>query len=156
MWTVCAALLAGPAPADAESERAEAVEKRAGVFRPEQLRHVDTADVWRMILERDTRGQALQLVDLRIEADFAKGALPGAVNIPLKKMSFKAEAALNRTDPIVLYGYGSRDRSSINAAVLLAQKGYSNMSFYDDGYPGWVSNVVEGGSIPTGVDDAQT
>lgn len=139
----------------AESVQAENIERRTGVFLPSHLRHIERGELKRLIRERDEQGKPFHLVDLRNEADHAGGALPGAVNVPLKKLSFVAEKRFGMTEPIVLYGYSTVDRASVNAAVLLANKGYRNVSYYDEGYAGWTASAVSE-QTATGADDAKT
>lgn len=132
-WTIT------PAPAGNDREPADRTQRRAGSFIPARLRHIETPELRRMILERDDPGKSFSLVDLRSEASYAQGALPGAVNTPLKKLTFVAEKLFSPTEPIVLYGYSAQDKASVNAVVLLANKGYCNISFYDGGYAGWTA-----------------
>lgn len=152
---MCLALSVRCPAALAESVQADNVERRTGVFLPAHLRHIERGELERLIRERDEQGKSFHLVDLRNEADHAKGALPGAVNVPLKKLRFVAEKRFGPAELIVLYGYSTADRASVNAAVLLANKGYRNVSYYDEGYAGWAASAA---SEPTGtgVDDAKT
>lgn len=142
-------------PACAESAPADNVQRRAGVFLPSQVDHIGGVELRRLIRERDDLGKVFHLVDLRNEADHAQGAIPGAVNVPLKKLSFVAEKRFGLSEPIVLYGYSADDRASINAVVLLANKGYRNISFYDGGYADWkAAEALE--QTGTGAADAKT
>jgi rhodanese-related sulfurtransferase len=65
-----------------------------------------------------------QLVDLRSPADFRRGALPGALNIPVEALSYE-HRLLSREQPVIVYG-ASEFRSS-RAARLLAGKGFSRI-----------------------------
>lgn len=67
---------------------------------------------------------AAQLVDVRSEEEFAAGALPGAVLMPLSSLRSRL-AELDRDRPVYLYcGVGQR---AYNAARVLAQHGFSDV-----------------------------
>ncbi|MFA5083198.1 MAG: cyclic nucleotide-binding domain-containing protein [Hydrogenophilaceae bacterium] len=65
--------------------------------------------------------QGAQLVDVRLEEDFSRGTLPGAINIPLYLLRIKA-AQLDRQRPVLLFC--NDGRRSATAAFLLAQSGF--------------------------------
>jgi phage shock protein E len=44
-----------------------------------------------------------QLVDVLEEDDFAHDHLPGAINIPLKRLDEKTAAGLDRNRPVLVY-----------------------------------------------------
>ena len=44
-----------------------------------------------------------QLVDVLDEDDFAHDHLPGAINIPLKRLDEKTVTGLDRTRPVLVY-----------------------------------------------------
>jgi rhodanese-related sulfurtransferase len=67
-------------------------------------------------------GERLQIVDLRTPELFAKGHVPGAVNISFEEL----EAAASRFDknaPVVLYCYNITCNLAAKAALALAKKG---------------------------------
>ena len=47
--------------------------------------------------------QGAQLVDVLGEDEFARDHLPGAVNIPLKRLDQKTAARLDRKRPVLIY-----------------------------------------------------
>jgi rhodanese-related sulfurtransferase len=47
--------------------------------------------------------QGAQLVDVLGEDDFAHDHLPGAINIPLKRLDAKTTAGLDRDRPVLVY-----------------------------------------------------
>jgi len=64
-----------------------------------------------------------KIVDVRSPAEFADGAYPGAVNIPLGILEVKLEELGPKDGPIVLYcASGAR---SAQAARLLKQAGFT-------------------------------
>lgn len=65
-----------------------------------------------------------QLVDVRSPADFKRGALPGARNLPLDALSYDYRH-LDKTEPVILYG--TQDVACARAARLLAGKGFSRI-----------------------------
>ena len=44
-----------------------------------------------------------QLVDVLPASEYAEGHLPGAINLPLKKLNRDTAAVLDRARPVVLY-----------------------------------------------------
>ena len=48
-----------------------------------------------------------QLVEVLPPPEYAEEHLPGAVNIPLKTLSTKSAAQLDRTKPVVVYCFDS-------------------------------------------------
>lgn len=102
-----------------------------------QISRITAAEL-RQKLEDQKAGKIFfDLVDLRLEKDFAAGFIPGAVNIPLKKLPFVAEKIFGKSDEIIFYGYSEGDRASINAGIFLKNKGFSKLLFLESGYKGW-------------------
>lgn len=52
-------------------------------------------------------GRGAQLVEVLPEAEYAEAHLPGAVNIPLKRLDATSTGVLNRGRPIVVYCWDS-------------------------------------------------
>ena len=69
-----------------------------------------------------------QLVDVRRSSEFAQGALPNAVNLPLQSI-MAADNFINRDQPVILYCVTGA-RSSV-AKNYLSQMGYKEV--YDLG-----------------------
>ena len=101
-------------------------EARAGV------RECTVADV----VARLARGEAVPLVDVREESEFAAGHLPGAIHVGKGILERDVEARF--PDPsaeLVLYcGGGFR---SVLAAEALGKMGYTNVISMDGGFRGW-------------------
>ena len=91
-----------------------------------------TADDLRGMIER---GEAV-VVDVREDADYAAGHLPGALHLGRGVLEQRAEKALPDADaPIVCYcGGGSR---SALAADTLQAMGYTNVRSLAGGFRGW-------------------
>jgi len=79
-------------------------------------------------------GQIL-VIDIREEAEYAEGAIPGAVHIPEELLEERLEAITHRDDEIVIYcGEGVR---SLIATRALTQLGYSNVRSLAGGSNNW-------------------
>jgi len=83
----------------------------------------------------------LLLVDIRSEEDFTKGAIKGAVNIPLAKLLQRAtiDAELPEIKTIILYSNG--DTHAHQAWLVLKAAGV-NAYVLQGGYNGWVESVL--------------
>ncbi len=99
---------------------------RAGV------RECTVADV----AARLARGEAVRLVDVREESEFAAGHIPGARHLGKGILERDVEAAFPDTSTeVVLYcGGGFR---SVLAAEALAKMGYTHIISMDGGFRGW-------------------
>jgi len=69
--------------------------------------------------------QGGQLVDIRSPADFQRGALPGALNLPLNALAYDS-GQLDKQEPVILYGATEGVLCS-RAAHLLAGRGFSRI-----------------------------
>jgi ArsR family transcriptional regulator len=86
------------------------------------------------LLERSRAG-TVTILDVRPEDEFALGHLPGAVNIPLRRL----EARLNEIDPgqeIVAYCRGPYCVLSYEAVAQLRARGF-RVRRLEDGLPEW-------------------
>ena len=78
------------------------------------------------VLARHLLAQGGQLVDVRSPADFVRGALPGAVNLPMDAISWRYRS-LKRWQPVILYG--NSVAHCRHAAGLLAGEGFSRIYY---------------------------
>jgi rhodanese-related sulfurtransferase len=78
------------------------------------------------VLARHLLAQGGQLVDVRSPADFVRGALPGAVNLPMDAISWRYRS-LKRWRPVILYG--NSVAHCRRAAGLLAGEGFSRIYY---------------------------
>ena len=78
------------------------------------------------VLARHLLAQGGQLVDVRSPADFVRGALPGAVNLPMDAISWRYRS-LKRWQPVILYG--NSVAHCRRAAGLLAGEGFSRIYY---------------------------
>ena len=82
------------------------------------------------VLARHLLAQGGQLVDVRSPADFVRGALPGAVNLPMDAISWRYRS-LKRWRPVILYGHSVAHCR--RAAGLLAGEGFSRIYYLQAG-----------------------
>jgi rhodanese-related sulfurtransferase len=61
-----------------------------------------------------------QLVDVRPPAEFSRGALPGALNLPVDALTYDFRQ-LDKREPVILYGM--HEVACVRAARLLAGQG---------------------------------
>jgi rhodanese-related sulfurtransferase len=77
-----------------------------------------------------------QVLDVRSPGEFARGALPAAVNIPIGDDAFEAKASrLDREKPLLVYCAGGY-RSRI-AVDRLKQLGFRSIQHLHRGYLSW-------------------
>ncbi len=87
-------------------------------------------------IDRQKRGDAFVLVDVREDREFSVGRIPGAIHIGKGVIERDIEEKIPDTaTPIVLY-CGGGYRSAL-AALNLQQMGYTNVISMDGGFRGW-------------------
>lgn len=94
-------------------------------------RHPELVSRTRRLSPGETPSAEAQLVDVRNPAEYAAGALPGAVNLPLASLPGHC-ATLDPDRPVVLY-CRSGNRSVI-AAALLEARGFRDVRDISGGY----------------------
>lgn len=73
-----------------------------------------------------------RVVDVRTQAEWETGHLPGAIHIPASKIEIEAPKKLDRTDTIIVYcNTGTRAR---NAAIILKELGFKNTYYIAETY----------------------
>ena len=86
------------------------------------------------LLERVKKG-LVTVLDVRPEEEFNEGHVPGAVNVPLKRL----ESFINGLDPkaeVVAYCRGAYCLLSFDAVSKLREKGFKALRM-EDGFPEW-------------------
>jgi rhodanese-related sulfurtransferase len=88
------------------------------------------------LLERIDRGETLRILDVRSEAEFAAGHVPGAVNIPFTRLpSRMVDFAGTVEDELILYcGHGPR---AYIAAAALRGKGWKRIVYLSGHWAAW-------------------
>jgi len=79
-------------------------------------------------------------VDARSPDSYADGHIPGALSLPVGQFDERIESFLNRYSPdtrIVTYCSGRTCEDSHNLARLLSDAGFTRVSVFIDGFPGW-------------------
>jgi len=130
--------------ADATSGDLENRAKGSVHFSPGKVGWIDSSVLAKMLEDRDRQNISFYLVDLRLEADYQKGHISGAVNIPSQKLRFVAEKIFGKTDPVVFYGY-ARNSEDMNAVIRMMNKGYVRLSVLTGGIESW-QGVLEPGA----------
>ncbi|PPF67390.1 sulfurtransferase [Clavibacter michiganensis] len=83
-------------------------------------------------------GEAPLVVDVRSDAAWAQGRIPGAVHIPGAELAARAAAELpDRDARIVVYCWGPGCNGSTRAALALATLGYARVQELIGGFEYW-------------------
>lgn len=98
--------------------------------RPERLEAIDAEELLRRMRE-----DSVTLLDVRAEAEYAVGHVPGALNIPLAELSRRL-AELPKDQEVIAYCRGPHCALSAEAVRALSSKGYTARHF-GGGLPGW-------------------
>lgn len=110
-------------------------------------RTTDPSDV-HADLERGETG--FVVLDARSPEAFARGHVPGAINLPHRKIDAETTAALRKDVPIVAYCDGTHCNASTKAALRLAGLGFLVKEMIG-GMDGWIRDgwdVERGGAEP--------
>lgn len=83
------------------------------------------------------RGDAVTIVDTRLPSDYAKGHVPGAINLP--KGKWHTLAGLKRDRTTVVYCYSQTCKLAAEAAVQFAASGYPVIEM-EGGWEAWLAN----------------
>lgn len=103
---------------------------------------IDAPTLEQKLRDRLEKKTHFSLVDLRNEADYQKGHILGAQNVPLKKLRFVAEKMFGPTEEIIFYGHSRNDNASTNALILLGQKGFENVRLLEGGIQEWKGDMA--------------
>jgi len=93
------------------------------------------------------------LIDVREESEFAEGAIPGALNIPLRTLVANLDQ-IPQDKPVITY-CASGYRSAL-ANGILHTLGYDNVRSFPPGYGAWEAAQGESGEVPAAVAAAVT
>lgn len=94
------------------------------------------------VAERQRRGEAFELVDVREESEFAAGRIPGARHLGKGVIERDIEKAIPALDADIVLYCGGGFRSAL-AAENLQRMGYTNVASMAGGFRGW-----KGKSLP--------
>lgn len=84
-------------------------------------------------------GEDMIVIDVREREDNAKGAIPGAVNIPRGILEYNVDQVTTDKDKKLVLYCGGGSRSAL-AAQSLKRMGFKNVIFLAGGYRGWKSS----------------
>ncbi len=82
----------------------------------------------------------LVVVDVRAAQDFAKGHIPGAINLPREK--WESLQGLSRDKTNVVYCYTQQCHLAANACLHFASRGYPVMEL-EGGFEAWRENELD-------------
>jgi len=82
----------------------------------------------------------LVVVDVRAAQDYAKGHIPGAINLPREK--WESLQGLSRDKTNVVYCYTQQCHLAANAALYFASRGYPVMEL-EGGFASWRENELD-------------
>ncbi len=88
----------------------------------------------------------LVVVDVRDAEDFAKGHIPGAINVP--KDQWQNPEGLSKDKTNVIYCYSQQCHLGANACVRFADQGYPVMEL-EGGFAVWKEDELEIEEAPT-------
>ncbi len=92
---------------------------------------VDTTEATRLYNREDAL-----FVDIRSEADYAKGHLPGAVNVPNGNMDQRHKKLdKHKSKPVIVYD--AQGMQAAKAGKQLKEKGFEQVHQLRGGYTGW-------------------
>jgi len=86
-------------------------------------------------LEKIRRESPVVLVDVRTEAEVARGGIDGAAHIPLYLLPLKADELCKRTPTIFYCQSGAR---SAQACAFLTSRGFDNVFNLQGGMMAWL------------------
>ena len=82
----------------------------------------------------------LVVVDVRAAQDYAKGHIPGAINLPREK--WESLQGLSKDKTNVVYCYTQQCHLAANAALYFASRGYPVMEL-EGGFASWRENELD-------------
>ncbi len=94
---------------------------------------VDTPAVQRM------RAEGAQIVEVLPTAQYDEEHIPGALNIPLSKLTADGVAELDRDRPVIVYCFDFQCDMSPRAAHRFEQLGFTDVYDYVEGIAAWLS-----------------
>ena len=114
----------------------------AASFKADQLVVVEQESLAKKIEDKKLGLLSFYLVDLRNEAEYRKGWIPGAINIPMAKLKFLAEKTFGPADEVIFYGHSEKDPSGGNSVIFMVNKGYTRVAWFREGMQGWKGEVA--------------
>jgi len=101
----------------------------------QRIRQTNVAAIWARI----SRGEKINLIDIREDNEWERGHLPGATHLGKGIIERDIENTIpDHNAEIILY-CGGGFRSAL-ASDMLQKMGYTNVISMDGGYKGWVAD----------------
>ncbi len=137
LFATAASLLLGACGSDVEESArtpVEMVEESAGTPVEESTETSISAD---RLAYRIRAGSPPLVLDIRKREDFARGHIPGAINIPLEELATRlTELPPAKSDEIVIVQFNV-GRTVLKAEAILRGSGYSNVRALTGGLRKW-------------------
>ena len=102
----------------------------------DHAKEIDSVARAKYLFDKD----AVLFVDARSQDDYEDGHIRGAISFPVGRFDEQIESFLNQHSPeirIVTYCSGRTCEDSHHLARLLADIGFTHVSVFIDGFPGW-------------------
>jgi rhodanese-related sulfurtransferase len=97
--------------------------------------HLSTPEIGVDELDALVRSGSVRVLDVREDWEFSRGRVPGAVNVPLKKLPLRAPQLKHDKPYAVICQSGSRSRSATN---FLLDQGFEGAVSVKGGTSAWV------------------
>lgn len=95
------------------------------------------------LLEMKVNNDKFKLVEVLSEDNFEEGHIPGAINLPIDKLSSLAKKYLKKTETIVVYCASYACHASTHAAEILLKMGYKKTLDFKASKKGWTDAGLE-------------
>ena len=102
-------------------------------FRSKLAFETDPSDVYTDLINNSNE---IMVIDARTQEAYAQGHLPGAINLPWRKIDSSATTAMPKDKVLVTYCDGIHCNASTKAAMRLAALGFRVKEMLD-GLQGW-------------------
>ena len=89
------------------------------------------------LYEKINAGEELTLIEVLMPKVYEEGHLPGAINIPFRRIAHDAGERLEKGDEIVVYCHDEDCTASGIAAQKLDNSGFENVLHYRGGKAAW-------------------
>lgn len=84
--------------------------------------------------------QGAVLVDARSASGYAKGTIPGAINVPARDEAAIAQLPEDKATQLIFFCGGPACSASTRCAERARGAGYTNVAEYKGGYPEWLQS----------------
>jgi rhodanese-related sulfurtransferase len=101
-----------------------------------EIQEIGPADLKKM----QQGGEDVTVIDVREREDAAKGAIPGAVNVPRGVLEHNIDQVTTDKDKKLVLYCGGGSRSAL-AAASLKKMGFKNVISLSGGYRGWKNST---------------